>query len=169
MSFVEHGLAHLEPYVAAYGALALFAIVYLESLGAPLPGESALVAAAALAARGDLSVAHVLLAAFSGAVLGDSTGYLIGRLGGRPLLMRFGPHIGLTPERYARFSKLMRRRGAWVVMTARFIVVLRQLNGLMAGAMMMPWPVFAAANAAGAALWAGAWVLGVYLFGSRVL
>jgi membrane protein DedA with SNARE-associated domain len=169
LSFVEHGLAHLEPYVAAYGALALFAIVYLESLGAPLPGESALVAAAALAVRGDLSVVHVLLAAFSGAVLGDSTGYLIGRVGGRPLLMRFGPRVGLTPERYARFSKLMRRRGAWVVMTARFVVVLRQLNGLLAGAMMMPWPVFAAANAAGAALWTGAWVLGVYVFGTRVL
>jgi membrane protein DedA with SNARE-associated domain len=169
LSLVEHGLAHLQPYIAAYGALALFAIVYLESLGAPLPGESALAAAAALAAKGDLPVAQVLLAAFAGAVLGDSTGYLIGRLGGRPVLMRFGPHVGLTPERYDRFSKLMRRHGAWVVMTARFVVILRQLNGLIAGSMAMPWPVFLAANAVGAALWSGAWVLGVYLFGSRVL
>ena len=65
----------------------------------PLPGESALVASAVLATRGDLSMPTVLAAAWAGAVLGDTTGYAIGRFGGRPLLRRVGPWLGLTGKR----------------------------------------------------------------------
>ena len=166
MISIEHGLSMIEPWVAAYGALALFVIVYLESFGAPLPGESALVAGSVLAARGDLPITAVVAAAWCGAVLGDSTGYLIGRLGGRPLLMRLGPSTGLTAERFERVAERVRRRGFVLVLTARFVVVLRQLTGLVAGAVLMPPTRFVTANTAGAALWVGVWGLGPYLFGA---
>lgn len=161
---LHEGLALIEPYVAAYGVLAVFLIIYLESLGLPLPGESALVAAGVLSARGDLGIAPALLAVFLGAVLGDGTGYWIGRVGGRPLLRRFGPYLKLTPERLDRLERLFRERGAWIVATARFVVVLRQLNGIVAGSVAMPWPRFLLANALGAALWTAAWGGGSYLF-----
>jgi membrane protein DedA with SNARE-associated domain len=163
---VEHALSLVEPWVAAYGAIALFVAIYFESFGAPLPGESALVAASVLAARGDLSIITVIAAAWSGAVLGDSTGYLIGRLGGRRLLMRFGTSIGLTAERFERVAGQVRRYGFMVVMLARFVVVLRQLNGLVAGALSMPLTRFVPANAIGAGLWVGLWALGPFLFGT---
>ncbi|HZH51172.1 MAG TPA: DedA family protein [Microvirga sp.] len=157
-------MAWIEPAVAAYGVMALFLIIYFESFGAPLPGESALLAAALLAERGDLAVGHVFLAAWIGGVLGDSTGYLIGRYGGRLLLQRFGPLVKLTPERLEHLEAVARKRGFVMVMTARFVVLLRQLNGIVAGSIVMPWRHFVLANAIGAALWAGLWTFGPYYF-----
>ena len=162
--FLNEALGVIEPYVVAYGVGAIFLIVYLESLGLPLPGESALVAAGVLSARGDLGLGPALVAVFLGAVLGDGTGYWIGRFGGRPILQRFGPYLKLTPERLDRLERLFRERGAWIVVTARFVVVLRQLNGVVAGSVSMPWPRFVLANAVGAALWTAAWGGGSYLF-----
>jgi len=164
MSLLQQGLAWIEPAVAAYGVMALFLIIYFESFGAPLPGESALLAAALLAERGDLAVGHVFLAAWIGGVLGDSTGYLIGRYGGRLLLQRFGPLVKLTPERLEHLEAVARKRGFVMVMTARFVVLLRQLNGIVAGSIVMPWRHFVLANAIGAALWAGLWTFGPYYF-----
>ncbi|MGF9762091.1 DedA family protein [Microvirga sp. 0TCS3.31] len=157
-------MAWVEPAIAAYGVWILLIILYFESFGVPLPGESALIAAALLAVRGDLEVEHVFLAAWTGAVLGDSTGYLIGRSGGRALLRRYGPMVKLTPERLGHLEDLARSRGFLMVLTARFVVVLRQLNGLIAGAVGMPWRRFVVANGLGAALWAGLWSFGPYLF-----
>ncbi len=78
----------LESYIAAYGSLALFVVVYLESMGAALPGETLVMATSALAAAGDIGLATALMAIYAGAVLGDNTGYPIGRFGGRRLLLR---------------------------------------------------------------------------------
>ncbi|MGO4706103.1 DedA family protein [Microvirga sp. 2MCAF38] len=157
-------MAWIEPAIAAYGVAALFIILYFESFGVPLPGESALVSCSLLAAKGDLVVGHVFLAAWAAAVLGDSTGYVMGHYGGRPLLERYGPRLGLTDERLTRFEIEFRERGFFIVMTARFVVLLRQLNGLIAGALRMPWVHFVIANALGAALWAGLWSFGPYFF-----
>jgi len=158
----------MRPYVTAYGAWALFVVLYLESFGAPLPGESALVASAFLASTGELLLTHVLLAGFVGAVAGDSTGYMIGRAGGRPLLIKFGPKIGLDAERFERVERLFQRKGVWVVLAARSVVLLRQLNGLVAGSMRMHFPRFLMANAAGAALWVIVWVFIGYTFGHEI-
>ena len=158
----------MRPYAAAYGVWALFVVLYLESLGAPLPGESALVASAFLASTGELLLTHVLLAGFVGAVAGDSTGYMIGHAGGRPLLIKFGPKIGLNAARFERVERLFQRKGVWVVLTARFVVLLRQLNGLVAGSMRMHFPRFLMANAAGAALWVIVWVFIGYTFGHEI-
>ena len=68
----------------------------------------------------------------------------------------------MTEERLARVEELFRRRGAAIVIIARFVVVLRQLNGIVAGMMKMPWPKFLLANAAGGLLWTLAWGLGAY-------
>lgn len=164
INFLHQGLAWIEPAIVTYGVLALLVILYFESFGVPLPGESALIAASLLAVRGDLAIGHVFMAAWLGAVLGDSTGYLIGRIGGRPLLNRFGYLVKLTPERLSRLEKTVETKGFFMVLTARFIVVLRQLNGLIAGSAGMPWPHFVAANALGGLLWAGLWSFGPYFF-----
>jgi membrane protein DedA with SNARE-associated domain len=168
VSMLQHALASIEPMLAAYGAVVIFAVIYLESFGVPLPGESALVASAVLATRGDLSMPAVMAAAWAGAVLGDTTGYAIGRFGGRPLLRRVGPWLGLTGKRFEQLSDLFRRRGTVVVVAARFIVVLRQLNGLVAGTLEMPFRRFVAANVIGSGLWVGVWGGGSYAFGDWI-
>lgn len=164
MGLFQHVFGSIEAAVAAYGVTALFIVLYFESFGVPLPGESALITVSLLAAHGDLAIGHVVLAAWLGAVLGDSTGYLIGHFGGRPLLRWLAPRLRLTPERLAHIEDTARNKGFVMVLTARFIVVLRQLNGILAGAAGMPWPRFALANALGALLWAGFWSLGPFFF-----
>jgi membrane protein DedA with SNARE-associated domain len=164
MSLLHHVVTDVEHFIMLYGAAALFVVIYFESFGVPLPGESALVAASLLATKGDLNLQHVFLAAWLGGVLGDSTGYLLGHFGGRRLLERFGPLVKLTPERLAHIESLAQRRGFFMVLTARFVAVLRQLNGVIAGSVGMPWRHFVVANALGAALWAGLWTFGPYYF-----
>ena len=101
---------------------------------------------------------------FSAAVLGDSTGYLVGRFGGRRLLERFGPYVKLTPERLKAFEARFAKQGFYLVMIARFLPVLRQLNGLLAGSMNMPWYSFITAQMIGALAWTSIYVLGPYFF-----
>lgn len=161
-------MQYIEPYLASYGALALFIIVYFESFGMPVPGESALIAASLLALNGTLSLTAVLIACFIGAVLGDCTGYMIGHFGGRKLLQRFGSRIKLTPERLTVLEEQFEKRGIYMVATARFIVILRQLNGIIAGSMHMRFSHFLAANIIGAIGWTAVWGAGPYLFGGTL-
>ncbi len=138
---------------------ALFVTVLLEALGLPLPGESALIAASAAAGAGATRLPFVFLAAWAGAVIGDNIGYFIGRRFGPALVARFGSRIGLTPARYLRVEDAARKYGALMVVGARFVVILRQFNGVVAGSTQMPWYRFVIANVLGAAIWAGVWTV----------
>lgn len=153
----------LHHLLLVYGAWALFLCVYLESMGVPVPGESAVVLSSLLAVHGEMPLAALLAAVFLGSVLGDCTGYAIGRFGGRRLLLRHGHLVKLTPERLASLEQQFRKRGVYLVMGARFVVVLRQLNGLIAGSAGMPFHRFVAANAIGALAWKAVWGAGPYL------
>lgn len=159
----------VEPFMRAYGALALFALLALESLGLPLPGESALIVSGTLAARGEISLGAMFIAAWAGAVLGDNIGYGIGRLAGRPVIERFGGKVGLTAARFERVEAVFRRYGPAAVAGARFVNVLRQLNGIVAGTSGMDWRVFLVCNALGAALWVLAWGLGAWWLASHAV
>src|SRR4051812_18638729 len=82
------------PHLTGSGAgayLTLALIIGVECIGIPLPGETALIAAGALARRGDLSLPAVFLVAAAAAIAGDSLGYVVGRHGGRRLLLGGGP------------------------------------------------------------------------------
>jgi membrane protein DedA with SNARE-associated domain len=160
------GIAHsFETLISQYGLPALFVSVMLEALGAPLPGESAVILASGAAAAGKLDIYAVAVTAFIAAVAGDNAGYLLGRRLGRPVITRYGARFGLTEANFDRVEAVARRRGPVMVVIARFVVVLRQLNGIVAGTTGMPWPVFLIANAAGAALWVGVWTTLAYKFG----
>jgi len=160
------GIAHhIEALISQYGIAALFASVMFEALGAPLPGESAVILASTAAAEGKLDIRAVAAAAFLAAVAGDNIGYLLGRRLGRPVITRYGARFGLTEAAFDKVEAVARRRGPFMVVIARFVVVLRQLNGIVAGTTGMPWPVFLVANAIGAALWVGVWTTLAYKFG----
>ena len=160
------GLVHtFEALLAQYGIAALFLTITFETLGAPLPGESALIAASAAAARGEFPIRAVILAAFAGSVIGDNLGYLIGRRLGRDAILRHGRRFGVTEAAMAKAEAVTARWGPLMVVVARFVVVLRQLNGIVAGTTGMPWPRFLAANLVGAALWVGIWTTLAYRFG----
>jgi membrane protein DedA with SNARE-associated domain len=165
---IEHLLGNLEPFVHEYGAAAVMVILTLESLGLPLPGESLLILASVLAGRGELSLPLLMLAAWAGAVMGDNIGYLIGRRLGRILIIRYGAKIGITADRLTQVEAVFGRYGSVTVAFARFVNVLRQLNGVVAGMLKMDWRRFLLFNALGGALWVSAWTLTGFYLGAHV-
>jgi membrane protein DedA with SNARE-associated domain len=154
--------------VDRFGYFGVAGLVFIESFGVPAPGETAIITGAAAAGRGHLNIVVVALVAFMAAVIGDNLGYLIGRSGGRPLVLRFGRYVRLTPARLHRVETFMARHGPKVVVVARFVEGLRQLNGIVAGVTGMPWRRFLLFNAIGAAAWVAAWATGGYLAGNHL-
>jgi membrane protein DedA with SNARE-associated domain len=150
-------LASLAPLLNHYGYLAVGGLVLLEDFGIPVPGETVLIAGAVYAGAGRLNIVAVALIAFAAAVAGDNIGYLIGRFGGRALVLRYGRYVLLTAERLDKAEAFFTRHGGWVVTIARFLEVVRQANGIIAGITGMRWRRFLAFNALGAALWVALW------------
>jgi membrane protein DedA with SNARE-associated domain len=161
-------LPSLSALIGHYGYLGLGGLVLAESFGIPLPGETAIIASAVYAGSGRLNIFVVAAVAFGAAVIGDSIGYLIGRAGGRRLILRYGRYVRLTPARFERVEKFMTRQGPKVVVAARFIEGLRQLNGIVAGATGMPFRRFVLFNAIGAAGWVGVWCTAGYFAGDHI-
>ena len=158
----------MKELIHQYGAWIVFALVFLESIGLPLPGEAILVSAAIFAGTTqELGIALVLLSAVLGAILGSTIGFWIGDRYGYPLLLRYGSYIGLTETRIKIAQYLFRRQGMVVVLIARFVAVLRSVVGFIAGANRMPFANFMIANSAGAVAWTSFYGLGGYLFRQR--
>jgi len=119
-----------------------------------VPGETVLLAGAALSRSGTLVLPWIIATAITGAVLGDNIGFWIGRRGGRALVSRFGSKLGLTDARLREFDRFFDRHGAKTVFIARFVTGLRVFGALLAGTSGLPWSRFLAYNAAGAVAWA---------------
>jgi membrane protein DedA with SNARE-associated domain len=158
----------IAPILSRYGYLAVAALIFLEDFGVPVPGETILIAAAVYAGAGKLNVVVLAVIAFVAAVVGDNVGFAIGHFGGRALVLRWGRYVFLTEERLAKAEEVFQRHGGWIVTIARFVEVLRQANGIVAGIAGMRWLKFLAFNALGAALWVGAWVSIGYVAGDRI-
>src|SRR5215510_12854930 len=161
-------LASLAPLLDNYGYLAVGGLILVEDFGVPAPGESILIAASVYAGTGRLNIVAVGVIAVLAAIAGDNIGYAIGRFGGHALVLRFGKYVFLTRERLDKAEKFFRRYGGEIVVVARFIEGLRQLNGIIAGIAEMPWPRFLAFNTLGAALWVGVWSAVGYLAGDHI-
>jgi membrane protein DedA with SNARE-associated domain len=159
-------LSHL---IASYGYGAVFVLVTAESLGIPLPSETALILAAAYAGHTHHLSPWILFAiSVAGAVTGDNIGYWIGHTGGYRLVRRYGPTVRLDERKLKIARYLFDRHGGTVVFFGRFVSVLRTYAAFLAGANRMRWPRFLAANATGAITWAGAFTLTAYLAGDTL-
>jgi membrane protein DedA with SNARE-associated domain len=144
-------------------------VIFFESMGLPLPGESLLIASAIYAAtHGGLQIEWVLFFAAIGAIMGDNAGYLIGHMVGRRALQRWGGKIGLTEKRLILGDYLFARHGPKVVFFGRFIAFLRTLAALMAGATRMPWPKFLLWNALGGICWTVGYGSAAYVLGDHI-
>lgn len=155
-------------YVGDYGYLAVFLGIFFEDFGLPVPGETLLLTAAAIAGQHTLNIWLIAGVAWLGAVLGDNVGFLIGHSGGHILLTRYGSRIGITAERLTRVERFVQHYGAPVIIIARFVVIARQLNGVAAGSLGMHWLRFLTFNCIGAALWVGFWSTLAYWLGRKI-
>ena len=156
----------IQHLIHNYGLLTVAAIVGLECVGLPLPGETALLAAAIYAGtKHDLNIVSVILTAAAAAIVGRMIGYVIGRKFGYWLLLRYGNYVRMTEGRIKLGQYLFLRHGGKIVFVAQFVPVLRTFAGIFAGANVMPWRDFLVANASGAFFWAVSYGYAAYALG----
>jgi len=158
-----HFIGHL---IHEYGLITVAAIVGLECIGLPVPGETALLAAAIYAGnRHDLNIAEVIATAAAAAIVGRTIGYIIGHEFGYRLLLRYGNYVGMNKGRIKLGQYLFVRHGGKIIFAAQFIPVLRTFAGVFAGANVMPWRNFVFANAVGSICWAASYGYAAYWAG----
>jgi membrane protein DedA with SNARE-associated domain len=145
----------IDDLLSNFGYLAVFALIGIESLGIPAPGETMLVTAAVYAgATGNLLIEGVIAAAIAGAIIGDNIGFAVGRKGGYRLLLRHGPKLRIRQSHLKVARYVFDRHGGKVVFFGRFVAILRTYAAFLAGVGQMDWRRFLAWNAAGGIVWA---------------
>jgi membrane protein DedA with SNARE-associated domain len=159
----------IDGWLASYGYLVVFLLVMIESVGIPVPGETALIGAALYAgSTHKLEIWWIDAVAIAGAVVGDNIGFAIGRYGGAKLLLRHGHRIHLHESRLKIGIWLFRRHGGKVVFWGRFVSILRTWAAFLAGTNHMEWRRFLFYNAAGGAVWATVYAVAYYEFGGAL-
>jgi membrane protein DedA with SNARE-associated domain len=147
-------LASIVDVAADIGYPVLFALIAIETMGIPVPGETALITAGVVASRGRLQIEVVIAIAAAAAIVGDNVGFAIGRKLGRRLLTAPGPL-----ERHRRRvlevgEPFFERHGPKAVFLGRWVTGLRITSAWMAGVNRMSWPKFLLYNALGGIAWA---------------
>ena len=169
MTLIGFGEQDLVRLVAAYGYVAVFLFIAIESTGIPFPGETMLITAAIYSgAAHQLGIVQVILAATAGAIVGDNLGYAIGRWGGYRLLKRYGRYVRIHEGRIRLGQYLFLQHGGKVVFFGRFVSILRTYAAFLAGTNRMPWRRFVVFNAAGGIVWAACYGTGAYLLGNQI-
>ena len=160
----------LESLIETVGYIGLFVIVFAETgllIGFFLPGDTLLVTAGLLASQGTFEIWILILVLLAAAILGDATGYAIGRATGPRLFKR-------DESRFFKRSHLQRaelfyeKHGGKTIVLARFLPIVRTFAPTVAGAANMPYPKFAFYNVFGAGLWVFSTVLLGYFVGENV-
>jgi membrane-associated protein len=158
-------LAALIDIPANVGYAAVFALIAVETMGIPVPGETALIAAALLAHDGQMEIVTLVLLASAAAIIGDNIGFVIGRKGGRKLLLRPGPFHAQRLKVIEIGEPFFAKHGPKAVFLGRWVSGLRIASAWLAGINGMSWPVFLLWNALGGIVWAAAVGFGVYALG----
>jgi membrane-associated protein len=136
------------------GYPALFVLIAIETMGIPVPGETALFTAGILASSGHLSIEAVIVIAATAAIVGDNVGFAIGRRLGRRVLLAPGP-LGAHRRRVIELGEpFFERHGPKAVFLGRWITGLRITSAWLAGVKRMAWPTFLFWNALGGICWA---------------
>ncbi len=140
-------------WVEQWGYWGVFVLMAMESSIIPVPSEIVLPPAAFWAAQGKMSLAGVIIAGTLGSYLGSILSYLACAVVGRPLLMRYGKYVLISPEKLAMAEAWVNRFGFFGIFLARLLPVVRHLISMPAGLLKMRlWP-FSIATLVGAGLW----------------
>jgi membrane protein DedA with SNARE-associated domain len=143
------------------------ALIGLESMGVPSPGETALVAAAVLASQGKLNIELVILIGVVSAIVGDNVGYFLGRRFGREVLVAPGPFHARRQMAIEAGERFFEKHGGKAVFLARWVALVRVAAAWLAGINHMPFKIFFFWNALGGITWGITFGLVGYFVGER--
>lgn len=166
MGRLLEGILNLPPWLALALVFLLPALEASAFVGVVLPGEIGVILGGVLANQHKLSLTAVLIAAISGAIIGDSIGYFVGRRYGETMLSKIPDRL-LRPEHVKRSEQTIRDLGGKAVFVGRFTAALRALVPGMAGMSRLRYGRFLAWNVLGGAVWATGFVILGYLAGSQ--
>jgi membrane protein DedA with SNARE-associated domain len=152
--------------VRAGGPLVLVFVMFLENVFPPIPSELVLPLAGFMAEQGELNLVVAILASTLGSVLGAVVLYEVGRVGGRPLVLRYGRVLRVDEQRLDRADRWMDRHGTKVVFFARMVPLARSVVSVPAGTTRMGRARFLAYTTVGSAIWNSALILAGWLLGS---
>ncbi|BAZ81255.1 MULTISPECIES: DedA family protein [Sphaerospermopsis] len=168
MSFELFSLENIQEFAQSYGYWAIFLGILLENLGIPLPGETVTLVGGFLAGSDELNYWLVLGDAVTGAVIGGTFGYWIGRVGGWPFLLQVGKIFRISETRLLSIKDQFSENAAKAVFFGRFFALLRIFAAPLAGIAEMSFGKFLVYNLAGASAWAGVMVT-LAFFAGRIV
>lgn len=144
----------MESFLAQYGLAAVFLFGFLEACCVPIPSEVTFGFAGVLAAsQGHLNIVAIIIVGTVAELVGSMISYSIGRVGGRPLVQRFGRYLLITRSDIDRAERFFAGRGAWAVLLGRALPVVRTFASIVAGFIEMPAVMFGVLSLIGTAVW----------------
>jgi membrane protein DedA with SNARE-associated domain len=165
---VLDSIAHfVQGLIRDIGYPGLFLLIVLESTLVPIPSLLVMPFAGFLAARGEFSLPVILIINSTAALTGSAISYVIGAAGGKPLLLRYGKYILVRPSDLAKTEQWFARNGAWTVLIARFLPIVRHIISVPAGIARMKLSTFFAQTFLGATIWGGGLMVLGYELGAR--
>lgn len=164
----------LEDVSSTLGSLTYVLVglgAFLETgafVGLVLPGETVVILGGAVAGQGETSIVLTIGVVWFGALAGDSVSFVLGRRLGRGFLLRHGPKVRITRERFARVEEYFSRHGGKTIVIGRFIGLVRALAPFVAGSSGMRYTYYLPFSVLGTGLWAATFALVGY-FASQSL
>ena len=147
------------------GYSVVFALIAVETMGIPVPGETALIAAGLLAHDGQLEIGVLIVIAATAAIIGDNVGFALGRHFGRRVFEMPGVFYAQRLAALAAGEPFFEKHGPKAVFLGRWVAGLRIASAWLAGMNKMAWGRFLFWNALGGICWATSIALGAYYAG----
>lgn len=139
--------------IEAYGYVAIFVLMMMESTVIPIPSEVVMIPAGYLAFGGKLSATGAVIAGTLGSIAGATINYVVSRRYGRPFLQKHGKWLLVTPQRLSQMDDFFARYGEAGTFFGRLIPVVRHYISIPAGLSRMPLAKFWLFTALGAFIW----------------
>jgi membrane protein DedA with SNARE-associated domain len=157
----------VKDLIDSLGYGGLFLLIMLESTLVPVPSMLVMPFAGFLASQGTFSLPAILAINGAGALAGSLLSYWVGAAGGKPLLLRYGKYVLVSPDDLRKTEEFFARHGAWTVLIARFLPVVRHLISLPAGIARMKLSSFVVQTFIGAMIWGGGLMIVGYQIGAN--
>lgn len=154
-SLVTHFGTTITAIISGMGYTGIFFLMVLESMVFPLPSELVMPFAGFLVARGEMSFVLVIIASAFGSLSGSLLSYYIGKLGGEPLIRKYGKYALVDAEDLEKTERWFRAKGEKAIFFSRMIPVVRHFISIPAGMAKMPLWRFCLYTLLGATLWNG--------------
>ncbi|MFZ9669017.1 MAG: bifunctional DedA family/phosphatase PAP2 family protein [Solirubrobacterales bacterium] len=164
-------LDRFAEFLGPWTYLIVAVLAFLETgafVGLLVPGETTLLIGGAVAGLGQINLYLLIAIAWISAFLGDTFSFFLGRRLGRDFVLRHGPRVGITHERFEKVEDYFEKNGGRTVLIGRFVGVVRAIAPFVAGTSGMAYPAFAPYSILGAGLQVTIHILVGYFFAQSI-